>query len=234
MRTLLAALLTLLLLGPAYAQKTKSVLTTEINTNFADNTTGAITPAILRNTTIDMVNSWQQYPGVNAQAGTTYTLTTSDFGQLVTTSNAAAITFNLPQAVGSFSSFAFFAANNGAGTATLTPTTSTICGSATKTIPQGWGVYVVSDGTNWQCVGPFNTASGGGAVTSVGLVMPGVFTVSNSPVISSGTLTATAAGTAGGLVYFPTTTTMASSGAFTANAPILGGGPGAAPVSGAR
>src|SRR6516162_208408 len=234
MRTLLAALLTLLLLGPAYAQKTKSVLTTEINTNFADNTTGAITPAILRNTTIDMVNSWQQYPGVNAQAGTTYTLTTSDFGQLVTTSNAAAITFNLPQAVGSFSSFSFFTQNLGAGTVTLTPTTSTVCGSATKTLPQGWGAYLVSDGTNWQCVGPFNTASGGGAVTSVGLVMPGVFTVSNSPVISSGTLTATAAGTAGGLVYFPTTTTMASSGAFTANAPILGGGPGAAPVSGAR
>jgi hypothetical protein len=145
------------------------------------------------------------------------------------------VTFNLPQAVSNFSSFSFFTQNLGAGTVTLTPTTSTVCGSATKTLPQGWGAYLVSDGTNWQCVGPFNTATAvGGGVTSVGLIMPGVFTVSNSPVTTSGTLTATAAGIAGGLVYFPTTTTMATSGAFTANAPILGGGPGAAPVSGTR
>src|SRR6516225_8603814 len=113
MRTLLAALLTLLLLGPAYAQKTKSVLTTEINTNFADNTTGAITPAILRNTTIDMINSCPQYPGVNAQIGTSYTLTTADFGQLVTTNNAGAVTFNLPQAGSNVSSLSFFTQNLG-------------------------------------------------------------------------------------------------------------------------
>jgi len=41
-------------------------------------------------------------------------------------------------------------------------------------------------------------------------------------------------GTSGGVPYFSTTTTLASSGLLTANAPILGGGAGSAPVSGTR
>jgi hypothetical protein len=38
--------------------QTKSALTTEVNTNLPDNTTGAITPALLRTTLIDMLSSW--------------------------------------------------------------------------------------------------------------------------------------------------------------------------------
>ncbi|HEX8838205.1 MAG TPA: hypothetical protein VF748_14785 [Candidatus Acidoferrum sp.] len=59
MRKFALALLALALLAsPAHAQKTKANMTTEINTNLPDNTTGLITPAILRSTLIDMVNSW--------------------------------------------------------------------------------------------------------------------------------------------------------------------------------
>ena len=54
---LLAAVLSLLLLGPAYAQKTKTQMQTEINTNLPDNTAGLITPLTVRNTLTDMVNS---------------------------------------------------------------------------------------------------------------------------------------------------------------------------------
>jgi hypothetical protein len=43
---------------PAHAQKTKAVLTTEINTNWPDNVVGAITPAILRSTVIDILSSY--------------------------------------------------------------------------------------------------------------------------------------------------------------------------------
>src|SRR6516165_1355079 len=239
------ALLLMLLCSPALAQcppnppsttpAQKSTVIGNINSCFADNTSGAITPSILRGVTTEMVNSWQQYPGVNATVGPTYTLATTDFGQMVTTNNAAAVTFNLPQATGSFSSFSFFTQNLGTGTVTLTPTTSTICGAATKTVPTGWGAYIVSDGTNWQCLGPFNTAViGGGTVSSVGLTMPAVFSVANSPVTSSGTLNVTAAGTSGGIPYFNAPTTMASSGVLTANLPVIGGGAGVAPSVGTR
>lgn len=59
MRKLIAVLSSLLLaVSPAYAQKTKANLITELGTNLPDNTTGLITPAILRTTLTDMINSW--------------------------------------------------------------------------------------------------------------------------------------------------------------------------------
>ncbi len=45
------------LTAPSYAQKTKAQLNSEITTNYPDNSVGAITPAILRTTTSDIVNS---------------------------------------------------------------------------------------------------------------------------------------------------------------------------------
>jgi hypothetical protein len=48
--------------------------------------------------------------------------------------------------------------------------------------------------------------SGGGAVTSVGLSMPGIFTVSGSPVTTSGTLTATLANQSANTVFAGPTT----------------------------
>jgi hypothetical protein len=48
---------------PAHAQKSKAALTSEINTNWPDNTSQAITPAILRSTVIDIVNSYYDLNG---------------------------------------------------------------------------------------------------------------------------------------------------------------------------
>jgi len=75
--------------------------------------------------------------------------------------------------------------------------------------------------------------AGSGTVSSVGLSMPAVFTVTNSPITSTGTLAVTANGTSGGVPYFNATTTMASSAALTSNALVLGGGAGAAPKTAA-
>lgn len=105
---------------------------------------------------------------VNAQTGTSYTIQTTDLGKLVTFSNASAIAVTLPQATGSFGSGASFdVQNKGSGAVTITPTTSTINGSATLVINQNQGCTIVSDGTNWQistctAVG----ASGSGTVNS--------------------------------------------------------------------
>lgn len=64
MKRILASLGVFLSLAlPAHAQKTKAALTTQINTNFADNTTGLITPLLLRGTFLDIVNSYLDYNG---------------------------------------------------------------------------------------------------------------------------------------------------------------------------
>lgn len=81
--------------------------------------------------------------------------------------------------------------------------------------------------------GPFST--GAGSVTSVGLSVPSsIFGVTGSPVTSSGTLGLTVSGTSGGVPYFSSSSALASSGALSANLPVIGGGAGVAPSSGTR
>ena len=99
-------------------------------------------------------NAWQKVASdlvaVNAQVGTTYTVAGSDRSKLVTLKNAGAIAVTLPQAGASFPAgwIATFS-NQGAGTATVTPTTSTINGVAFVTLLSGQSVDIVSDGTNY-------------------------------------------------------------------------------------
>lgn len=87
---------------------------------------------------------------VNAQTGTTYTIVSGDRGKLLTFSNAAAIAVTLPQAGSTFPNGWFIdVQNRGAGTATITPTTSTVDGSASIALTTGQGVRIFSDGTNY-------------------------------------------------------------------------------------
>jgi hypothetical protein len=87
---------------------------------------------------------------VNAQTGTTYTILTGDCGKLVTFSNGSAVAVTLPQASASFpSGWWMDVQNRGAGTVTITPTTSTIDGAASIALTQNQGVRIVSDGTNY-------------------------------------------------------------------------------------
>lgn len=72
MKKLLSALFICLLSTAAYPQaKTKTVITTEVSTNLADNTTGAITPAIVRSILDDIINSYWDMNGANSFACTT-------------------------------------------------------------------------------------------------------------------------------------------------------------------
>ena len=92
--------------------------------------------------------------GVNAQTGTTYTVLEEDAGKLVTLSNASAIAVTLPQAgTTGFEDGSWFPVSTiGAGTVTITPTTSTIDGAATLVLPQSrWAIFW-SDGTNYFSV----------------------------------------------------------------------------------
>jgi len=78
----------------------------------------------------------------------------------------------------------------------------------------------------------FRTAIGAGvgSVSSVAQSFTGgLISVGGSPITSSGTLALTVAGTSGGIPYFSSASTWASSGALTANALVIGGGAGLAP-----
>lgn len=72
--------------------------------------------------------------------------------------------------------------------------------------------------------------TGSGTVTSVAQSFTGgLISVAGSPITSSGTLALTVAGTSGGIPYFSSASTWASSAALAANAIVIGGGAGAAP-----
>jgi hypothetical protein len=91
--------------------------------------------------------------GVNAQTGTTYAFVASDLGKLVTLANAASVAVSLSQATASGGNFAagwwVEVENRGAGTVTITPTTSTINGGASITLATNSSVKIISDGTNY-------------------------------------------------------------------------------------
>jgi len=74
--------------------------------------------------------------------------------------------------------------------------------------------------------------AGTGTVTSVAQSFTGgLISVSGSPITTSGTLALTVAGTSGGIPYFSSASTWASSAALAANAIVAGGGAGVAPYT---
>jgi hypothetical protein len=91
MRKLLTTIACLLLLAaPAHAQKTPAALVSEVDANLADNTSGLITPAILRATLIDIINSAITILSSSAfqsQIATTYGIPTISSGACGSGSN---------------------------------------------------------------------------------------------------------------------------------------------------
>ena len=82
--------------------------------------------------------------------------------------------------------------------------------------------------------GQITSASSGsvssGSVTSVAQTFTGgIISVGGSPITTSGTLALTVAGTSGGIPYFSSATTWATSAALAANSLVKGGGAGVAP-----
>ena len=80
--------------------------------------------------------------------------------------------------------------------------------------------------TDWTT---FNN-KGSGSVTSVAQSFTGgLIAVTGSPITTSGTLALTVAGTSGGIPYFSSASTWATSAALAANALVIGGGAAVAP-----
>jgi hypothetical protein len=135
---------------------------------------------------------------INAQTGTTYALLTTDYGKLLTFNNSGSVAVTLSSATttGFTAGYSFDVENLGAGTVTITPTTSTINGASTLTIAQNHGCTVTSDGTNYQVSACTAIGAGPGTVTSVAMTVPSFLSISGSPITSTGTLALSLSGTA--------------------------------------
>ena len=135
---------------------------------------------------------------INAQTGTTYAFLTTDEGKLVTFNNASAVavTLSAATATGFTAGYSFDVQDLGAGTVTITPTTSTINGASTLVIAHNQGCTVTSDGTNYQVSACTAVSSSGGGSAFSGLTSS-TNTTAAMVVGSGATLSATGSGTIG-------------------------------------
>jgi hypothetical protein len=133
--------------------------------------------------TITISGTVKSSQAVNAQTGTSYPFVDGDCSKLVTFTNGSSIAASLPQA-GASSLFVagwwMHVENRGAGTLTITPTTSTIDGAASLALVTNQGVYIGSDGANYF------TMRGMGATTNQNIrTFGGSFDGAGSPLTAS-------------------------------------------------
>lgn len=152
------------------------------------------------------------FPGmgyVNPQDGVTaYTTQSTNNGKMVVlnATSAIAVTLDSGFAPPWFVSFS----NQGAGTATLTPSTGLINGGASITLPGGSWVTLYLDGTNWTADAPGSAAGG------VTQLLAGT-NVTLSPVNGTGVVTVNAATSSGLWTQNDVTTSRSFGATYTAS-----------------
>jgi hypothetical protein len=156
MRKFLAAAFTLCFAGAAFAQ----------NGLPGGTVTSIASTCGVSGGTITTTGTLKGSATPNAQVGTSYAFQDGDCGKVVTFTNAAAIAATIAQAGGGGNFVSgWFATliNEGAGTVTLTPATSTVDGAASITLTTNQSVDLFSDGTNY-----FTARGRGSSVTPGG------------------------------------------------------------------
>ena len=120
---------------------------------------------------------------------------------------------------------AISAAASGTDYAPATSGTSILYGNAAG----GFSNVTIGTGVSFVA-GTLSATGSGGTVTSVAQSFTGgLISVAGSPITTSGTLALAVAGTSGGIPYFSSASTWATSAALAAGALVQGGGAGVAP-----
>lgn len=176
-------------------------------------------------------NVYQQSPFINATTGAVLlgatSVTTLSASSTISSSSTVTGTSLIPSGATIPSNGIYLPAANTVGVST----------SSTARFYFGPSGQIGIGGATYGTAGQVLTSGGasapptwGSAVTSVGMSFTGgLVAVSGSPVTSTGTFALTVAGTSGGIPYFSSASTWASSGALAANAIVIGGGAGVAP-----
>jgi hypothetical protein len=125
-------------------------------------------------------------------SGTSDTILSTDCANGVAYTSSSAIAVTLPQATGSFSTCNVDIISEGTGTATVTPTTSTINGGATITVAGSKSANLTASSGNYLATGTYLVSSGSTAFSS----LTGGTNTSAAMVVGSGaSLSATGSGT---------------------------------------
>jgi microcystin-dependent protein len=191
--------------------------------------TATTTPAVTLSTTVTGVLKGNGTAISAATSGTDYAPATS--GTSILYGSGAGGFNNVTIGTGVAFAGGTLSATGSGGTVTSVTGTAPVVssGGATPAISMAAATTSVNGyltSTDW------NTFNGKGSVTSVAQSFTGgLISVSGSPITTSGTLALTVAGTSGGVPYFTTASTWATSAALAANALVIGGGAGAAPAT---
>jgi hypothetical protein len=174
----------------------------------AGTSSGGTTPALTLSTTVTGVLKGNGTAISAAVSGTDYAPAT--VGSSILKGNGA----------GGFSS-----AVSGTDYAPATSGTSILYGNGAG----GFSSVTIGSGVSFAG-GTLSATGTGGTVTSVAQTFTGgIISVGGSPITGAGTLALTVAGTSGGIPYFSSASTWATSAALAANALMIGGGAGVAP-----
>jgi hypothetical protein len=169
-------------------QKTGTTSTTTTTSNASSATTNGVTPSQASAIATQAIQSTLGL--ANPQTGTSYTPLQSDYGGIVTLNNASPVAVTLSNnGTGIAEQWWAWFQNNGAGTATLTPSSGTINGVSNITLITGQSAWVTFDGTNWWAA-----TSATGAGSGVTQIVAGT-NVNVSPGGGTGVVTVNAAGT---------------------------------------
>ena len=193
--------------------------------------TATTTPAVTLSTTVTGVLKGNGTAISAATSGTDYAPATS--GTSILYGSGAGGFSNVTIGTGVAFAGGTLSATGSGGTVTSVTGTAPVVssGGATPAISMAAATTSVNGyltSTDWTT---FNN-KGSGSVTSVAQSFTGgLISVSGSPITTSGTLALTVAGTSGGVPYFSSATTWATSAALAANALVIGGGAGVAPAT---
>jgi len=193
--------------------------------------TATTTPAITLSTTITGLLKGNGTAISAAASGTDYAPATS--GTSILYGNGAGGFSNVTIGTGVAFSAGTLSATGSGGTVTSVTGTAPVVssGGTTPAISMAAATTSVNGyltSTDWNT---FN-GKGSGSVTSVAQSFTGgLISVAGSPITTSGTLALTVAGTSGGIPYFSSASTWASSAALAAGAIVLGGGAGVTPAT---
>jgi hypothetical protein len=193
--------------------------------------TATTTPAITLSTTVTGLLKGNGTAISAATSGTDYAPATS--GTSILYGDGAGGFSNVTIGTGVAFTAGTLSATGSGGTVTSVTGTAPVVssGGATPAISMPAATTSVNGyltSTDWNT---FN-GKGSGSVTSVAQSFTGgLISVAGSPITTSGTLALTVAGTSGGVPYFSSGTTWATSAALAASALVVGGGAGAAPAT---
>jgi trimeric autotransporter adhesin len=191
--------------------------------------TATTTPAITLSTTITGLLKGNGTAISAATSGTDYAPATS--GTSILYGNGSGGFSNVTIGTGVAFAGGTLSATGSGGTVTSVTGTAPVVssGGATPAISMAAATTSVNGyltSTDWNT---FN-GKGSGSVTSVAQSFTGgLISVAGSPITTSGTLALTVAGTSGGIPYFSSASTWATSAALSAGALVQGGGAGVAP-----